>query len=138
MGLNMARLFDSFIMVDWSAASKPASGKDSIWIGALAPDARLRLKFRAANPETREKAFQQLKDLIQRLVRRGDRILLGFDFPLGYPEGTAKAAAEMVRKRRRLKRLMTGYPELVTDRRGQARRLREYPPAASGCRRIGR
>ena len=78
-------------MVDWSAASKPASGKDSIWIGALAPDARLRLKFRAANPETREKAFQQLKDLIQRLVRRGDRILLGFDFPLGYPEGTAKA-----------------------------------------------
>lgn len=87
----MARLFDSFIMVDWSAASKPASGKDSIWIGALAPDARLRLKFRAANPETREKAFQQLKELIQRLVGRGDRILLGFDFPLGYPKGTAAA-----------------------------------------------
>ena len=35
----MARLFDAYIIVDWSAASKPALGANSIWVGALARDA---------------------------------------------------------------------------------------------------
>ncbi len=87
----MARLFNSYIIVDWSASSKPATGKDSIWIGAYVPDARLRLTFRASNPETRAKALEQLKDLIDRLTHRGDRILLGFDFPLGFPKGASAA-----------------------------------------------
>ena len=87
----MPRLFDSYIMVDWSAASKKATGKDSIWIGALAPDARLRLSFRSSNPETRYQAVEELSDLLNKLIRRGDRILLGVDFPLGFPRGTAEA-----------------------------------------------
>lgn len=87
----MARLFDSFVMVDWSAASKPTSGKDSIWIGVLAPDARLRLTFKASNPDTRAKAVEELTQLLERLLHRGDRVLLGFDFPLGYPQGTSEA-----------------------------------------------
>lgn len=86
----MPRLFDSFIMVNWSAASKPTTGKDSIWIGALVTDARLRLTFRASNPATREEAYRQLQELLTRLTNRGDRIFLGFGFPLGFPEGTAK------------------------------------------------
>ena len=85
----MPRLFDSYVMVDWSAASKPTTGKDSIWIGALAPDARLRLVFRSSNPPTRAKAIEELTELLKRLTGRGDRVLLGFDFPLGFPEGTA-------------------------------------------------
>ena len=50
---TMARLFESYVMVDWSAASKPATGADSIWIGALTPDSRLKLAFKASNPPTR-------------------------------------------------------------------------------------
>ncbi len=87
----MPRLFDSFVMVNWSAASKPATGKDSIWIGALVPDARLRLSFRASNPPTRHAAYEQLQELLTRLTNRGDRVLLGFDFPFGFPSGTSKA-----------------------------------------------
>lgn len=85
----MSRIFDSYIVVDWSAASKPTTGNDSIWIGALTPDARMQLKFNAINPPTRAKARDQLIAALERLIKRGDRILLGFDFPLGYPVGTA-------------------------------------------------
>lgn len=86
----MSRIFDSYIIVDWSAASKPTTGADSIWMGALSPDARLNLKFISVNPPTRAKAVEQIKAAIDRLLNRGDRILLGFDFPLGYPKGTAE------------------------------------------------
>ena len=87
----MARLFDAYIMVDWSAASKPATGPNSIWIGILAKDARLRLQFRAVNIDTRLKARAFLEDMVGKLTKRGDRVLLGFDFSLGYPAGTAEA-----------------------------------------------
>ena len=87
----MARLFDSYVMVDWSAASKPATGADSIWIGALTPDSRLKLAFKASNPPTRAKALEELNDLLARCLKRGDRVLLGVDFPLGFPAGTSEA-----------------------------------------------
>lgn len=87
----MARLFNSYVMVAWSAASKPATGADSIWIGALTPDARMKLVFKASNPPTRAKAVEELEDLLARCLKRGDRVLLGFDFPLGFPTGTADA-----------------------------------------------
>lgn len=85
------RLFDSYIIVDWSAASKPSTGSDSIWIGVLAPDARLKLAFKSHNPATRAEALKMLEDILGRALHRGDRILLGFDFSLGYPAGTAAA-----------------------------------------------
>lgn len=87
----MARLFDAYIMVDWSAAAKPSLGANSIWIGILAKDARLKLQFKAVNIDTRLKARAFLEDMVAKLTRRGDRVLLGFDFALGYPAGTAKA-----------------------------------------------
>jgi len=87
----MARLFDSYVMVDWSAASKPATGADFIWIGALTPDARMKLNFKASNPPTRAKALEELTDLLGRCLKRGDRVLLGVDFPLGFPAGTSDA-----------------------------------------------
>ena len=87
----MARLFDAYIMVDWSAAAKPATGANSIWIGVLAKDARLKFQFTAANPPTRLNAMELITGLIEKLNKRGDRVLLGFDFSLGYPAGTADA-----------------------------------------------
>ncbi|HPN05105.1 MAG TPA: cobalamin biosynthesis protein CbiG [Hyphomonadaceae bacterium] len=87
----MARLFESYVMVDWSAASKPATGADSIWIGALTPDSRLKLSFKASNPPTRAKAMEELTELLTRCLKRGDRVLVGVDFPLGFPAGTSEA-----------------------------------------------
>jgi hypothetical protein len=87
----MSRLFDAYIMVDWSAASKPTTGTDSIWIGILKKNVRFQLAFEAHNPATRAEALALLEKTIADLQRRNDRILLGFDFPLGFPEGTAAA-----------------------------------------------
>ena len=87
----MAALFDAYIMVDWSAAAKPALGPNSIWIGVLMKDARLKLQFKAVNIDTRLKARAFIEDMVAKLTKRGDKVLLGFDFSLGYPAGTAKA-----------------------------------------------
>ena len=54
----MARLFNAYVMVDWSAASAPKQGKDSIWIGVIKRDIRFRNTFEAVNPPTREAAMQ--------------------------------------------------------------------------------
>jgi hypothetical protein len=87
----MSRLFDDYVMVDWSASAKPATGADSIWVGVLKRDVRLQLRFEAHNPSTRKEAEALIARTLDDLNRRGDRVLLGFDFPLGYPEGTAAA-----------------------------------------------
>ena len=87
----MSRLFNAYVMVDWSAAAAPKQGKDSIWIGVLKRDSRFRFAFEAFNPPTRKAAEAQLREVLADLRRRGDRALMGFDFPLGFPDGTAKA-----------------------------------------------
>ena len=87
----MARLFNAYVMVGWSAGSKPATGKDSVWIGVLKPDARFRLQFEAHNPATRDEALVLLTKIIGDLNRLRQRVLIGFDFALGYPQGTAAA-----------------------------------------------
>ena len=87
----MSRLFNAYVMVDWSAASSPKTGKDSIWIGVLKRDTRFRLAFEAFNPPTRQAAEAKLREVLADLRRRGERVLLGFDFPLGFPSGVADA-----------------------------------------------
>ena len=87
----MSRLFNAYVMVDWSAASAPKQGKDSVWIGVLKRDIRFRLTFEAFNPPTRAAAETQLREVLADLRRRGDRALVGFDFPLGFPAGTGEA-----------------------------------------------
>jgi precorrin-8X/cobalt-precorrin-8 methylmutase len=77
-------LFDTFVIVDWSAASRANTGRDSIWIGHHAPD-----RETLCNPPTRAAAKTLLADIIARALRRGERILIGFDFPFGYPAGFA-------------------------------------------------
>ena len=85
------RLFNAYVMVDWSAAAAPKSGKDSVWIGVMKRDIRFRLSFEAFNPPTRSQAEGKLREVLADLRRRSERALIGFDFPLGYPSGTAAA-----------------------------------------------
>lgn len=84
----MPRLFDAYVMVDWSAASAPKVGKDSVWIGVMKRDIRFRLAFDAFNAPTRAQGEAKLREVLADLRRRNERALIGFDFPLGFPEGT--------------------------------------------------
>ncbi|MBV9687552.1 MAG: precorrin-8X methylmutase [Alphaproteobacteria bacterium] len=71
-------------MVDWSAATVPRTGRDSIWICWHARGAE-----RLENPPTRRIAKSILGDWLAAALERGERVLLGFDFPFGYPVGFA-------------------------------------------------
>lgn len=74
------------MIVDWSAAGAPKTGRDSIWICAVGSDGVERL---LENPPTRHAAKMALRELLDDSARRGERVLAGFDFPFGYPAGFA-------------------------------------------------
>ena len=85
------RLFDTHVVVDWSARSTPSPAKprkDSIWWAAADTETG---KTRA--PEyvrTRYEAVEQLAILVAGELDEGRRVLVGFDFPFGYPAGVAE------------------------------------------------
>ena len=87
----MSRLFNAYVIVDWSAAAKPSTGADSVWIGVMKRDVRFRLTFEAFNPPTRQEAEKKLASLLDDFKKRSERALVGFDFPLGFPRGFAPA-----------------------------------------------
>jgi molybdopterin molybdotransferase len=80
--------FDSFAVVDWSGGNDtgPKPRKDAIWAAVAtgaggAPPVYLR---------NRQVAETWLSDLIGGAVAEGRRLLLGFDFPFGFPRGFAQ------------------------------------------------
>jgi len=85
----VARLFKAYVVVRWSAASKPTTSGNSVWIGVLKPDVRFRLAFEAHNPPTRAQAEVLLGQILDDRAKRRERTLVGFDFPLGFPRGLA-------------------------------------------------
>jgi hypothetical protein len=85
------RLFQAYIMVDWSAATKPTTGADSIWVGVLKRNVRFQMAFEAHNPSTRAEAEKLIDAQLAELSRKSERTLAGFDFPLGFPQGAAAA-----------------------------------------------
>ena len=85
----MARLFDTYVMVDWSAASRPRQGRDSIWYAEVSRDTAGTRLSALANPPTRDQATADLSARFARLLASGKRVLAGFDFPFGFPRGTA-------------------------------------------------
>ena len=87
----MRRLFDAYVMVDWSAASVPARGADSIWI-AEARRHRAGVEIREPlNAPTRALAAAHLAGVIDSHIAAGRRVLVGFDFAFGHPSGFARA-----------------------------------------------
>jgi hypothetical protein len=89
----VSRLFSAYVIVDWSAAAKPTTGADSVWIGVIKRDVRFRLTFESFNPPTRQEAETKLAAILDDLKKRGERALVGFDFPLGFPRGFSQALA---------------------------------------------
>jgi hypothetical protein len=81
--------FSAYVMVDWSAASVPRLGRDSIWIGIAERRSGKRARRTAlVNLRTRAEAAAWLETGLAALAKKG-RVLAGFDFPFGYPAGTA-------------------------------------------------
>ena len=85
-------LFHTHIVVDWSARSRPGperDTKDSIWWAV----ARIgRRGVRVGKPKyarTRHEALNRLARLIAGELDVGRRVMVGFDFPFGYPAGVA-------------------------------------------------
>jgi hypothetical protein len=85
----VARLFNAYVIVDWSAASKPGTGADLIRIGVLKRDVRFRLAFESYALATRGEAEKRLGLILDDLKKRNERALLGFNFPFGFPRGLA-------------------------------------------------
>lgn len=75
-------IFDRVVVADWSASSRPARGRDSIWIAVAEGGSDV---IATTNPSTRAEATAHLCDV----CRRPGSTLLGVDFSLGYPAGTA-------------------------------------------------
>jgi hypothetical protein len=85
----MARLFNAYVIVDWSAASKRTTGSDSIWIGVLKRDVRFRFGFESHNPATRKEAETLIGAILDDRAKHRERTFLGVDFNLGFPRGLA-------------------------------------------------
>ena len=86
----MARLFDAYIIADWTAAEGKKLGDQSVWIGVAKRDVRFRLYTETHNVATRAEGETVLAALLADHRKRGDRVLVGFDFNFGYPAGTAE------------------------------------------------
>lgn len=80
--------FDVLVIVDWSANATPKRGADSIWSYEL--DLQDDSQHEPVNHRTRADARAHLVDLLVRHEHRS--VLLGVDFPFGYPAGFARAA----------------------------------------------
>jgi precorrin-8X/cobalt-precorrin-8 methylmutase len=78
-------LFDTYVIVDWSAARTPKTGRDSIWVCRHGPDSET-----VVNPPTRHAARELLAGILEAAITNGERVLAGFDFPFGYPAGFAR------------------------------------------------
>jgi hypothetical protein len=82
-------LFDSYLMVDWSAANTPRCGRDSIWFCLLQRAGEQLGEAALENPTTRHRAYCRLRDILLEAIKDGRSILVGFDFPLGFSRGLA-------------------------------------------------
>lgn len=80
-------MFDRVIVVDWSAANLPTSltnRANAVWIGCHDGEGGAEWHHR-----TRASAEAQLVTLIETARAAGQRVLIGFDFAMGYPAGFA-------------------------------------------------
>ncbi len=84
-------LFESYIIVDWSARNNLAPkipSKDAIWVGELTPSSNDSNEkyFRG-----RQACFDFIVERLKHYFRLNHRVLLGFDFAYGYPQGLTSA-----------------------------------------------
>ncbi|EPX76559.1 hypothetical protein [Salipiger mucosus] len=81
--------FDGIVMVDWSGGNDtgPRPRKDAIWIGESGPAGDAPPLY----ARNRVLAEEMLVARIEAALELGERLMIGFDFPFGYPRGFARA-----------------------------------------------
>jgi precorrin-8X/cobalt-precorrin-8 methylmutase len=87
-------LFDAYIFVDWSAASgvQPQRPKaDAVWVGEIAPGVQDNPKH--SYHTMRNGSIGYVISTLEGHIKEKRRVLIGFDFPYGYPAGFAAALA---------------------------------------------
>jgi len=86
-------LFDRILIVDWSGASVPVKGKNSIWACLFARgQAGFALSW-LENFPTRAAFMRRFEHEVASALAADKRLLAGFDFAFGYPTGTAERAS---------------------------------------------
>lgn len=105
-------LFDRIVVVDWSASNSPTTGADSVWI-AIADSSGIAL----SNPSTRQTALTE----IVAAVDSAGPTLIGVDFSLGFPRGTAEALGLVGRPWRAVWELLGA--EVADDQRNRNNRF---------------
>ncbi len=85
----MSAAFDTFAVVDWSSGNDtgPMPRKDAIWAASVTRG----VSEDPANLRNRSLALSWITELIEREIAAGRHLLIGFDFPFGYPRGFAHA-----------------------------------------------
>jgi precorrin-8X/cobalt-precorrin-8 methylmutase len=91
-------LFDAYLAVDWSAHKRPKTGSNSVWICSAGEPPE--------NPSTRAEATERVRALLREAVSGGRRVLVGFDFAYGYPQGFAGALGSVGQPWRRVWELL--------------------------------
>ena len=81
--------WDSVAMVDWASGMDTGRRprKDAIWIGAVLGG----VESEPVYLRNRQVAEAHIADLIDSERAAGRRLMIGFDFPFGYPRGFAEA-----------------------------------------------
>jgi precorrin-8X/cobalt-precorrin-8 methylmutase len=87
--MTTGRLFDRYVVVDWSANGRPVRGRDSIWVAVAGRSGPIEV----SNPSTRRRAESILGELLDDAADRRERTLVGVDASLGFPAGTADCFA---------------------------------------------
>ena len=86
-------LFHAHVVVDWSARSRPSPAREtkaSIWWAVARIESGKVVVAAPAYARTRHGALDRLAGLIAGECAEGRRVLVGFDFPFGYPAGVAE------------------------------------------------
>ncbi len=80
--------FDSFAMIDWSGGNDtgPRPRRDAIWLGLVREGVEEPPRYL----RNRVLAEEAIAGLIEAERCAGRRLLIGFDFPFGFPAGFAK------------------------------------------------
>lgn len=80
--------FDSFCVVDWNSGNDtgPTPKKDAIWAAAVVAGQA----HPACYLRNRDVAMEWITELVETELRASRRLLIGFDFPFGYPAGFAE------------------------------------------------
>lgn len=85
------RLFDAYIFIDWSAGNRPGPQTptdDAVWVGESVPELKHK---RETYHRTRNSAITYVLSFLLNHAKEKRRVLVGFDFPYGYPHGFCRA-----------------------------------------------